>query len=80
MYTYFNDIKNSRGVPLAYVICKTPAPSGIVIEMEEEIIQNSPLQGNMFSLDTNKVLAILKELTVDTGSDTCMNGGRYGQE
>ena len=34
--------------------------------MDWEIIQNAPLQGNMFYCDTKKVLAILKELTVDT--------------
>ena len=32
VYTYFIDMKNSRGVPFAYVICKTPDPSGIVID------------------------------------------------
>ena len=61
---------NSRGVPLAYVIIKTPAPLGIVIDREQYIIQNSPLQGNMFSHDIKKVLKIINDLTVDTNAET----------
>ena len=34
VYTYFTDTRNSRGVTLAYVIRKTPDPSGIIIDME----------------------------------------------
>ena len=62
VYTYFTTIKNIRVVPLAYIIRNTPAPSGIVIDREYEIIQNAPLQGNIFSRDTKKVLAIIKDL------------------
>ena len=32
VYTYFTDMKNSRGVPLTYVIRKNPAPLGIIID------------------------------------------------
>ena len=42
-YTYFNDMKNIRGVTLTYVIRKIPEPSGIVINREQYIIQHSPL-------------------------------------
>ena len=70
VYTYFINTKNSRGVTLAYIICKTPDPSGIVIDREQNIIQNSTLQGNIFYCDTKKVLVILKELTVYTESET----------
>ena len=66
MYTYFTDMKNRRGLPIEYIIRKTSAPSVIVIDMEQEIIQNSPLQGNMFSRDTKNVLVIIKDITVDT--------------
>ena len=59
-YNYFTNIKNSRVSPLAYVIRKTPDRSGIVIEREQEIIQDAPLQRNMFTHDTKKVLAITK--------------------
>ena len=68
-YTYFTSMKNRRGLPLAYVICKTPSPSCIVIDREQEMIKNTPPQGNMFYCDTKKVLVILKELTVDTDSE-----------
>ena len=74
MYTYFTAMKNSRGVPLAYVIGKTPDLSGIFIDREQEIIQNAPLKGNM------KVLAILKELTVNTDAETWMKGRLCFQE
>ena len=70
VYTYFAAMKNSQGVPLTYAILKTPDPSGIVIYMEQEIIQNAPLQGKIFSCNTKKVLAIIKELTVDTDYET----------
>ena len=74
VYTYSTAMKNIRGVPLTYVICKTPAPSGIVIYREQDIIKKSPLRGNMFSCDTKKVLKILNDITVDTDADTWMKG------
>ena len=74
MYNYFIVTKNSQGVPLVYVIRKTPAPSGIVIYREQEIIQNDPLRGNMFYRDTKKVLENFKELTLDTDADTWIKG------
>ena len=39
-----------------------------------------PQQGNIFSRDTKKVLAILKELTVDTDAETWMKDKRCGQK
>ena len=78
MYTYFTATKNSLGVLLTYVIRKTPAPSSIVTYREQEIIQNAPLQGNRFYHDTKKVLAILKELIVDTDAEKWMKGKRCG--
>ena len=80
VYTYFTAMKNSQGVPLTYVTRKTPAPPCIVIDREQEIIQNHPPQGNMFSCDTNKVIEIMKELTVYTDAETCMKERRCGQE
>ena len=43
VYTYFTDMRNSQGVPLVYFIQKTPAPSGIFIDGEQEIVLNFPL-------------------------------------
>ena len=71
-------MKNSRGVPLLYVIYNTSAPSGIIIDREQEIIKNSPLQGNMISCDTKKFLEILKDLTIDNNSDTWIKGKLCG--
>ena len=76
VYTYFNYMKNSRGLPLAYVIRKTPYSSGIIIDREQEIIQNDPLQGNIFYHDTKKVRAILKYLTINTDAETWIKGKR----
>ena len=72
LYTYFTAMKNSRGITPAYILRKTPDPSRIIIDGEQEIIKRSPLHGNMFSCDTKKVLAVLKELTVDTDCETWM--------
>ena len=80
VYIYFNAMKNIQGLPLAYVIRKTPAPSGIFVDREQEIIQNDPLQGNMFSHENKKVLAIIKQLTVDTYAETWMKGKGCGRE
>ena len=72
VYTYFTDIYKSRGVPLTYVIRKTPTTSGFIIDNEQEITQNTPLRGNIFSRSTKKVLVIIKELTVYYGAETWM--------
>ena len=80
MYTYFTAMKNSLGVPLAYVICNTPAPSGIFIDREQEIIQHSHLQGNIFFRETKKFLAILNDPTVGTDAETWMKGKLYCQQ
>ena len=53
-------MKNILGVPLAYIIHKTPDQSGIAIDREQEMIQIAPLQGNIFPCDTKKVLEIIK--------------------
>ena len=68
VYTYFNSMKNIWGVPITYAIHNTRASSVIAIDMEQEIIQNSPLHVNMLYCDTKEVLVILKDLTVDTDS------------
>ena len=47
---------------------------------KQRIIQNALLQGNMFSCDTDNVLVITKELTVDTDDETWTKGIRCIQE
>ena len=80
MHTYFTSTKNIRGAPLTYVIHKTQAPSVIVIDREQDIIQNAPLQGNIFSCGTNKVLVVLKDLIVHTDAYTWIKGGCCSRE
>ena len=70
VYNYFTTMENIRGAPIAYVLRKTPSPSIIIMDREQENITNTPLQGNMFSCDTKKVLSILKEPTVDTDAES----------
>ena len=53
-------MENIPKLPLAYVILKTPARSGTVIDREHYIIKNAPLQVNIFYSDTKKVFEILK--------------------
>ena len=38
VYNYFTATKNSQRLTITYVIRKTPDPSGIVIDREQEII------------------------------------------
>ena len=74
-------MKNSGEITLAYMsYARPPAPSSIIIEREQKIIKNSPLQGNIFSFDTKKVLDILKEITVDTDDETYTKRKRCGKE
>ena len=70
MYTYFKDMKNSLVVPLAYIIRKNESPKGIITDREQDIIKNPLPQGKKFTSNTKKVLAILKELPVDTDAET----------
>ena len=74
VYNYFTGMINIQVVPLLYVIRNTPAPSGIFVYMEQDIIQNAPLEGN-FSRDTKKVIAILKESTLYTDTEIWLKGG-----
>ena len=82
VYTYFTAMINSQGVPLAYIICKTPYPSSIFIDREHYIIKNDTPKGNMFFCETKKFLDIIKDPTVDTDTDTDtqMKGKHRGRE
>ena len=70
VYYYFIATKKSWGLPFRYFIHKILPPSGIVIDREQDIIQNAPLQGNIFYRDTKKILGILKDITVDNDDET----------
>ena len=60
VYTYFTAMKKIQGVHLACIIHKTPSPSGIFIDREQDIIQNSPLQRNMFPVTLRRPLQFSK--------------------
>ena len=62
--------KNSRDVPISYVIRKdmsSPEDSEI---RDVQIIYQASLVGNMFTRDSRKVFDIIKELTLVTDAET----------
>jgi len=57
IYNYFTSLKNSRGVPLAYVIRLDD--DTVKDDWEAQIIYHASHTGAMFVRDTKKILAIL---------------------
>ena len=78
LYNYLHSIKNSRGIPISYVIRKDEQPEDIPLR-EREIIYHANLEGNMFIRDSKRVLALLKELTNGTDAEAWMKGRRCGR-
>ena len=60
--------KNSRGVPLSYVIRKVVSSPEDSENRDVQIIYQASLVRNMFTRDSSKVIDILKELTLGTDS------------
>ena len=79
--TYFSAIKNSRGIPLSYIIKKEDENiSEITADIrDQEMIKNASLEGPMFVRDSKRVLTILKELTIGTDAETWMKGKKCGR-
>ena len=48
VFTYFNSMKNIRGVLLVYVIRKTPYPSGIDINRSRRLYKILPYRATCF--------------------------------
>ena len=72
IYNYFVSTKNSRGVPLSYVIRKDSSSPEDSENRDMQIIYVKSLFGNMFTRDSRKVLDILKELNLGTDAETCI--------
>ena len=79
--TYFSAIKNSRGIPLSYVIRKENEDiSEVTADIrDQEMINNASLAGPMFIRDSKRILTILKELTIGTDAETWMKGKKCGR-
>lgn len=78
IYNYLMDVKNSRGIPLAYVFRKDTPPT--VMDREHEIIYNVTLTGAMFQCDSKKLLGLLKELAIGSNAETWIKGARCGRD
>ena len=75
--------KNSRGVPLSYVIRKYRSSPKDSENRDVQIIYVESLVGNMFTRDLGRVLDILKELTLRTDAETwikCLKCGRKAMQ
>lgn len=79
VYNYLHMLRNSRGVPLYYVIRKDQPDESLPLR-DREIIYHAPLNGNMFIRDSKRVLSLLKELTAGTDAETWMRGARCGRD
>ena len=64
----------SRDVPLYYAIIKYMLSPEHSENRDEQIFCQASLVGNMFTIDSRKVLGILKELALVTDSKTWIKG------
>ena len=69
VYVYLNSITSNCGAPLSYVIRKDLGQEVECDSLDREVqkIHAAPLEGFMFNLDSKRVLAILKDLCLNTG-------------
>ena len=72
VYLYLNSLTSKCGAPLSYVIRKDLDEDVEWESLEREVqqIHAAPLEGFMFDLDSKRVLAILKDLCLNTGAET----------
>jgi len=78
LYTYLLALKNSIGVPLAYVIRK-PSMYHDIDDRHKKIIVNAKLDGAVFRSDSQRVLTLLKSLTTATDAENWMKGCSCGR-
>lgn len=78
VYTYLLALKNSIGIPLAYVIRKTSMYHDMD-DRNKKIIMNAKLDGAVFRSDSQRVLTLLKSLTTATDAENWMKGCSCGR-
>ena len=70
MIDYLSSIYNNRKVTLRYVARKDYPGNVTDMTREEETLYHTSLNVPMFDQDYNKVIRIIKELTIGTTSET----------
>ena len=80
IYNYLGGVKGTRGVPLSYVIYRPSVDLyGVSRESERRKIIHAPLVGSVFNRDSEKVLTLLMELTLDTPAEDWIRGAKCGR-
>ena len=80
IFNYLGQLVNARGIPLSYVIYqKGTNQYGVTRPEEKEKVYNAKVEGNIFSRDTQKVLKLLQELTLDTPAADWIKGIECGR-
>ncbi len=65
--TYLNRLKGQGRIPLNYVIRyqAEPDPDAVYVTEQEFLVATTPLEGEMYDLDNERVYAIIKQLILD---------------
>jgi len=82
VYIYLDSVASKSGVPLSYVIRKDLPEDTEWGELDRKTqkIQNAPLQGYMFTIDSARVLTLLKELCLETEAETWFRNIKCGRK
>jgi hypothetical protein len=78
VYTYLLSVKNSLGIPLAYVIRK-PTLDHELDPRTRALINNATHTGALFRADSQTVLSLLKSLTTGTDAENWIQGVTCGK-
>ena len=81
VYLYLNSLTSTCGAPLSYVIRKDLGEDVEWESLDREVqkIHAAPLEGFAFNLDSKRVLAILKELCLNTSAETWFRNIKCGR-
>ena len=81
VYRYFDSVKNTRGVPLSYVIRKDlPAGTDVAaLSRHDQLIHNAQITGFFFDRDSEKVINIIKESLLDTEAESWIRNIKCGR-
>ena len=67
-------------MPLYFVIREDTSSHEDIENRDAQIIYHASLVGNMFTIDSRKVLDIINELTLGTDSETWIKGFKCGRK
>ena len=81
VYIYLDSIVSKSGAPLSYVIRKDLPQDTEWDELDRKTqkIQNAPLEGFTFTIDSERVLTLLKELCLETEAETWFRNIKCGR-